>query len=411
VRTYLTVLRHTGFRRLWLGATISSVGDGMTFVALSWLVLAQPGGTAGLGLLGVCYTAPVLVGGLLVGPVLDRFDKRVVLVADSLLRAAAVASVPLTAVLGGTPGWLPYAVAATYGLLKMVPLAGFPAAIPQLLDQRDQVPANALESMSFSVAFVLGPALAGLLVGAAGPEVVLAVDAVSFLVFALAAATVREPLPPVVSSAARRPSLAGLRRDRVVVATTVAFMAFNVAEGMLLVAAPWLAKNHLPGGAAALGMLLSALAAGELAGAALAGRRQHALVLGIAVAQTGAALGFLALLTTPDQVLVGAGFFVVGALSAPMTVWAQSLRMRRIPAELHGRAFATLRTLMQGTPPVGTLLVTPLLAADQLTVAALTMTLVAGLPAALMYACVGTSERGERSKMEKESCYSPVTEK
>lgn len=402
MRNYVAVLRHTGFRRLWLGATISAVGDGMTFVALSWLVLA--GGTANLGLLGVCYTAPVLVGGLLVGPVLDRFDKRTVLVADSVLRAAAVASVPLTAALGSTPAWLPFAVAATYGLLKMVPLAGFPAAIPQLVAERDLETANALESMSFSLAFVLGPAAAGLLITAAGPSAVLVVDSVSFLVFALAATTVREPLSPAPRAGTRRPSLAGLRRDRVIVATTVAFMAFNIAEGMLLVTAPWLAKNHLPGGAAALGVLLSTLAAGELVGAAVAGRRTHRrLMLGIAIAQAGAALGFLGLLAAPNQVLVGAGFFVIGLLSAPMTVWAQSVRMRRIPAELHGRAFATLRTLMQGTPPVGTLLVTPLLAGDHLAAAAVTMTLVAGLPAALVWLSTGTSGRCERSKMLQQS--------
>lgn len=395
---YVAVLRHTGFRRLWLGATISAVGDGMTFVALSWLVLA--GGTANLGLLGVCYTAPVLVGGLLVGPVLDRFDKRAVLVADSVLRAVAVASIPVTAALGGTPSWLPFAVAGSYGLLKMVPLAGFPAAIPQLVAERELETANALESMGFSLAFVLGPAAAGLLITAAGPSAVLVVDSVSFLVLALAAATVREPLSPASRAGTRRRSLAGLRRDRVIVGTTVAFMAFNIAEGMLLVTAPWLAKNHLSGGAAALGVLLSALAAGELVGAAIAGRRrQRRLVLGIAVVQAGAAVGFLGLLAAPNQVLVGAGFFVIGLLSAPMTVWAQSLRMRRIPAELHGRAFATLRTLMQGTPPVGTLLVTPLLAGDQLAVAAVTMTLIAGLPAALVWLSAETSDDCERSKM------------
>jgi MFS family permease len=401
VLSYVAVLRHAGFRRLWLGATVSAVGDGMTFVALSWLVLAQPGGTARLGLLGICYTAPVLVGGLLVGPVLDRFDKRVVLVADSLLRAVAVASVPLTAALGDTPAWLPFAVAATYGLLKMVPLAGFPAAIPQMVSCNDLEAANALESMSFSLAFVVGPAAAGLLINAAGPAAVLAVDSVSFLVFALTAATVREPLPPAPrSGAGRRPSLAGLRRDRVIVATTVAFMAFNIAEGMLLVTAPWLAKHHLAGGAATLGLLLAALAAGEVVGAAVAGHRRHG---SLALAQAGAALGFLGLLAAPNEVLVGAGFFVVGLLSAPMTVWAQSMRMRRVPVELHGRAFATLRTLMQGTPPVGTILVTPLLAGDHLTVATFAMALIAGLPAVLVHLNTETSDEPQRSKMHEES--------
>src|SRR5262249_5459313 len=144
------------------------------------------------------------------------------------------------------------------------------------------------------------------------------------------------------------------------------------------------------------------LAAGELVGAAFAGRRRKGL-RAIAVAQAGAALGFLALLAVPNEVLVGAGFFVIGLLSAPMTVWAQSLRMRRIPAALHARAFATLRTLMQGTPPVGTILVTPLLTGDHLTVAAIAMTLVAGLPAALVYSNTETSAGRERSEMRQQS--------
>lgn len=205
MRRYASVLRTGDFRRLWLGSTVSLIGDGMTFVALSWLVLAQPDGVARLGVLGVCYTGPVVLGGLLVGSLLDRFDKRAVLIADCLFRALAVATVPLTAMAASTPDWLPFAVAAVYGLLKMVPLAGFPAAIPSLVDENDLEAANALESLSFSLASMVGPAAAGLLIGWIGAAGVLAVDGVSFLVFALAAALVRRPLRP-----ARRP----VRRHR-----------------------------------------------------------------------------------------------------------------------------------------------------------------------------------------------------
>jgi len=394
MREYLHVLDTADFRRLWLGATVSTLGDGMTFVALSWLVLSRPDGTAHLGLLGICYTAPVLLGGLAAGLLLDRFDKRAVLIADSLVRAAAVASIPLAAALNALPAWLPFAVAATYGLLKMVPLAGFPAAIPQLVDAADLDPANALESLSFSIANVVGPATAGLLITQISAANVLLVDSASFLLFALAAAMVQRPLrPPAAATPAQAghrgavPSLSAsvstLAKDPVIVATTIAFMAFNVAEGMLMVTAPWLAKNRLPGGPAVLGALLSAVAAGEIAGAAFAGRRQphrHRLRV-IGLAQAAAAAAFLALLATPHQLLVAAGFFAIGLLSAPMTVWAQSLRMRRIPPAQHGRAFATLRTLMQATPPIGAALVTPLLAHGQLATATFAMTLIAGLPA------------------------------
>lgn len=176
-----------------------------------------------------------------------------------------------------------------------------------------------------------------------------------------------------------------------IVATTVAFMAFNVAEGMLLIAAPWLAKHELPGGATMLGTLLAAMAAGEFIGAAVAGRFRGTLtpLRSIGIVQIVAASSYLALLAAPHQLAVGAGFFAVGLLSAPMTVWAQSLRMRRIPAELHGRAFALLRTLMQATLPLGSALVTPMLIGGHLALAAVVMTLIAGLPGIALVAMNG----------------------
>ncbi len=425
---YRRALSRRDFRVLWLGSSVSLVGDGMTFVALTWLVLSQPDGVRRLGLLTVCHTLPVFVGGLLAGPVLDRFDKRHVLAVDSVVRGGAMASIPVVSLVGEVPPAMPFVVAAVYGLFRMVPLAGFPAAIPDLVPERDRDAANALESLSFSLSGMIGPALGGVLIAGFGGEAVLAFDALSYALFAVAALTVRRPLvvrrPASVRRpfAVRRPSvvrrslapqaspateppaeavpeppgeavpepargtLMTLLRDRVLVATTLAFMAFNIAVGMLLVTGPWLAKTQLQGGPQALGLLLAALAAGELAGAAVAGARTPRArpLRAIAGVQLVAAAGFLALLTAPLPITVLAGFLMIGMFSAPMTVWAQSLRMARIPALLRGRGFAILRTLMQATPPIGAAIVTPLLAAGLLGPAALVMTLVAAVPAAVL---------------------------
>ncbi|GAA1616396.1 hypothetical protein GCM10009733_010850 [Nonomuraea maheshkhaliensis] len=431
---YRRALSRRDFRVLWLGSSVSLVGDGMTFVALTWLVLSQPDGVRRLGLLTVCHTLPVFVGGLLTGPILDRFDKRHVLAADSVIRGGAMASIPIVSLLGEVPSAMPFVVAAVYGLFRMVPLAGFPAAIPDLVPERDRDAANALESLSFSLSGMIGPALGGLLIAGFGGEAVLAFDALTYALLAVAALAVRRPLvvrrpfsvsrPLIVRRrfvvrgplVVRRPLSAGrpfavrrslspqgsqapeprpdpargtlmtLLRDRVLVATTLAFMAFNIAVGMLLVTAPWLAKTQLQGGPQALGLLLAALAAGELAGAAVAGARTPRTrpLRAIAAVQLIAAAGFLALLTAPLTITVAAGFLVIGMFSAPMTVWAQSLRMARIPAPLRGRGFAILRTLMQATPPIGAAIVTPLLAAGLLGPAALVMALVAAVPAVVL---------------------------
>ncbi|MEV4075109.1 MFS transporter [Nonomuraea fuscirosea] len=429
---YRRALSRRDFRVLWLGSSVSLVGDGMTFVALTWLVLSQPDGVRRLGLLTVCHTLPVFVGGLLAGPVLDRFDKRHVLAVDSVVRGGAMASIPVVSLVGEVPPAMPFVVAAVYGLFRMVPLAGFPAAIPDLVPERDRDAANALESLSFSLSGMIGPALGGVLIAGFGGEAVLAFDALSYALFAVAALTVRRPLvvrrpasvrrpfavrrpsvvrrslapqasppaePPAEAAAeaateppleavpeSARGTLMTLLRDRVLVATTLAFMAFNIAVGMLLVTGPWLAKTQLQGGPQALGLLLAALAAGELAGAAVAGARTPRArpLRAIAGVQLVAAAGFLALLTAPLTITVVTGFLVIGMFSAPMTIWAQSLRMARIPAPLRGRGFAILRTLMQATPPIGAAIVTPLLAADLLGPAALVMTLVAAVPAAVL---------------------------
>jgi MFS family permease len=404
VRNFASVLSGRDFRRLWLGASISTAGDAMTLVALSWLVLNRPGGTGQLGILAVCYTAPVLAGGLMAGPLLDRFDKRAVLAADSVVRGIAVASIPLLAAVERLPSWLPFVVAALYGLFKMVPLAGVPAAIPDLVRPAELDTANALESVSYAVSGIIGFTLAGTLIAAIGPANVLALDAVSFLVFAVAALAVRRPLRHTGGDAspnatAPRPRTAMLLRDRVLVVTTLAFMLFNIAEGALtLVVGPWLAKDHLPGGPGTLSMLLGALSLGELLGSVVAGLRKPGFdrLRAIAVAQITAALGFLAVLAIPHRGAVAAGFLLIGMFSVPMTVWAQSLRMERVPAPLRGRAFSTLRTLMQATPPLGAAAVTPLLAHGRLGAAAAGMAVLAGLPAITLL----TLRAGDRDALE-----------
>jgi MFS family permease len=376
-------LRYADFRRLWLGSSLSALGDGMTWTAFAWLVLTEAGSPAALGWLAICYTAPVLLGGAALGPLLDRFPKRTLLLADSVVRAGVIGSIPLLALADATPLPLVYVAAGVYGLLKMLPLAGVPAAIPDLLPDRELPAANGLETFGYGVAGLAGPAVAGLLIPLIGAENVLAIDAVSYLVFAFFLLRLGSTLPPHAQrgGAGWSSSLRTIRSDRTILATTVAFMAFNVAEGMLLVTLPWLAKAHWEGGATSLGALLTAIAVGELAGSigATRVRTTSNLLRYVAIAQLVAAAGFLAVLM-PAVPLAAVLLLVLGVASAPMTVWAQSIRMLRLPADQRGRIFTILRTCMQFTPPLGAALAAPLLARDALAVTAVLMVGLAALP-------------------------------
>jgi MFS family permease len=94
---YLKLLLNRPFAALWVGSTVSAVGDSLTWVALVWLVI-ETGSTRAVGGLVVAATAPVILGGFTMGAALDRFDRRLVLINVNLVLGCAVAAVPLLGV-------------------------------------------------------------------------------------------------------------------------------------------------------------------------------------------------------------------------------------------------------------------------------------------------------------------------
>jgi hypothetical protein len=320
-----------------------------------------------VAVLAVLYTAPVAAGGLLAGWALDRYDRRWLLAGDSLLRAAVFATIPVAAVLGCLGAPQLYTVAAVYGLLKMISLAGFPALIPSLVPGGQLMAANALESVSYGLAGLVGAVAAGAAVALAGPGYVIGFDAGSYLVFALCLLRTRgvprtgrprgarpaPSAPPGRPGGGLGPVLRLLIRERVLRDTTVMFALFNIGEGVLLVLLPRRAAEYGlgPGG---YGYLVAAMTGGELAGALALLRRpwRASLTDSIVVAALAAATTVLALLL-PSAWAALAGLAGLGCSAAAMTTWAQTLRMAAAPATAHGRLFGLLRTLMQATPPLG----------------------------------------------------------
>jgi hypothetical protein len=200
------------------------------------------------------------------------------------------------------------------------------------------------------------------LIGLIGAPNVVVIDALSYLAFAAALLTIRGRRVDVSSDAptqdGARYTLGDafrlMRRQPILLATTLMFMAFNVGNGFLAVALPVLSDRILDGGAGLYGALLGILAAGEVVSATLAGAVTLRWTLGSAICAAQALSGLSLLLLTGRAVwLVALGLAAFGACSAPLTIWAQTLRMRIIPERLRGRTFALLRTMMQGGGPLG----------------------------------------------------------
>ncbi len=357
---YRDIFQFASFRWFWLGFTFSAVGDAMTRIALIWFVYQSTGSAQAVGWLLLCYTGPVVFGGLFAGSLLDHFDRRMVMLLDTTFRGAVVASIPLLYIFGHLALWHIYLVAIVYGCLMMITLAGGPSLIPSLVPQDRLATANALETLSYTLSGVIGPPVAGLLIARFGAPSVLLIDALSYATFALALTRIHANVEPItqgqgsVKTYRLIDAVSLLLKNNVLLSTTLMFMTFNVGEGFLSVWLPIFSDRVLRGGPELYGVLLGALAVGETVGSVLAGSVVLPLSLGtlICLTQVLSGVSLCLVLLGPNTWSAAPGLTLLGLFSAPLTIWAQTLRMQIIPEQLRGRTFALLRTLMQSSGPL-----------------------------------------------------------
>jgi len=348
-----------GFGVFWLGFSATVLGDAITRTTLIWYVFEATGSPVSLGWLSFCFTAPVIVGGMTAGWLLDRYDRRTIMAIDSLAKSLLVISVPVLAAMDLMPLWYVFVVASVFGFLMMIPLAGVPSLLPALVDGDDLNAANALETVGYTAGGVLGPPLAGVLIAQIGPLEALYFDAATYLIFAWAVWRCRP------RAEARRPEIGDttsllaaarlIARNPVLASTTLMYLVFNVGLGALLVVVPVFADTVLGGGPELYGLLLGSIAIGELASAVAIGSVRLPIPEGLAICLTmflsGLAVGAAAL--SPNAAGAAIALALYGAFSAPLTIWGQTLRMKIIPPGFHGRCFAIMRTLMQSGGPLG----------------------------------------------------------
>ncbi|HET7044424.1 MAG TPA: MFS transporter, partial [Gaiellaceae bacterium] len=182
------------FRLFWAGQTVSQLGSAFSLLALPLLVLHLTGSARQLALATATGFLPYLLFGLPIGALVDRLNRKAIMIATDLGRALAVATVPLLATLGALHVWWIYVIAFAATTLSIAFDAGQFAAVPALVGRAELVAANSRLLLGEQVAHVCGPLLAGALlaVGVATANVLYA-DAASFLVSAGSLALIRRP--------------------------------------------------------------------------------------------------------------------------------------------------------------------------------------------------------------------------
>jgi MFS family permease len=355
-----TPWRHPAFQRLWLGLSLSYLGDQFTIIALLWFMLQLTGSGAAVGLVILCFDLPGVVTGTILGRLLDRYQPRLVMGIDNLVRAALIAAIPTIYAFGSLQLWHVCVLALLAGALSPATAAGVRAFVPHLVSDDALDRANALTATSLQFSYLAGPAAAGFVVATLGGPWALFIDAATFLLMGLLMLTLptiaREP-PAVVRPAASNRwlgfgALFGLRH---VPAITLLSFVFFFSYGPLEAALPVYSAQTLHANANGYGLLWTGFGAGAFAGVLMLTKRSQRWRPSMALPMIAVLWGALLCPLFFIRQLPLAMLFLAaaGASWAPYSPMETTLLQRLIPAEMRGQVFGARHSLVGAATPLG----------------------------------------------------------
>jgi MFS family permease len=344
--------------RLWLiGSTISFLGDQFYMVALPWLILQQTGSAVAMGAVMMAGSIPRALLMLMGGAVSDRMSARKIMISTATTRTICVAVIGILIWFGILHMWEIYVLAVIFGVADAFAVPAASAYLPSLLQPEQLVAASSVSQSTAQLTTIVGPVPAGFVIKTLGVAWAFFVDAISFLF--IIGALWKLPDPPQ-SPAARKAvwpaiaeGIAYVGRDVPLRSLMLLAMTMNFCfAGPVSIGLTYMAKTRF-GSPAILGTLMSAIAAGSLLGALLAGvwkiRRRGALMLLVAAA-LAPCLGSIGLITRVWS-LAGV-LFLIGALATLMNVHIGAWVMQRIDAAVRGRVASVLMLGSFGIMPI-----------------------------------------------------------
>ena len=360
--------RHLDFRRLWIGETVSQFGTMVSQLALPLVaILVVHASTFQVGLLSAFQTVAFAVVSLPAGAWVERMRFRHVLIVNDLIRAAALASIPAARIAGVLTIWQLYGVALVTGVSTVFFDVAYQSYLPRLIDRQQLVDGNAKLQASESVSELAGPSAGGFLIQVLTAPFAVLIDAASFVWSAawVTAIKFREPGPERRQDRdLRREIREGLRfvtGDPMLRAIAICTGSSNLFSSMSMAVFYVLLARDLHVSPGIIGLISSAAAIGGLAGALtaakLAGRVGQGPAIWMSVAAT-APLAFVAPFVRHDWTLILLALAMTGVSFGVVVynITQVSFRQGLCPPAMLGRMNATMRFLVWGTMPVGSLL-------------------------------------------------------
>jgi MFS family permease len=341
---------------LWAGQFISQIGDRLAALAFPWLVYTSTGSALGTGAVFALYSLPYVLFGAFAGVLVDRFNKRSVMIAVDLLRAGLVLLVPLVATRSLPLVYvLSFAMASAGVFFDPAKLA----IVPEIVPRARLLRANSLLATGENLTEILGWAFAGILLASVSTAAAFEIDAVTFVVSAAALALMRyrAPARAAAERSARALSrelgegLTFLRRHRGLRANTIMIVVCVAGLGAAYPLTFMLAVRVLDGGTRAFGVLEAVVGAGYLVGSlvlvALASRVRKGWTMILGLGLMGACLAAVAAVESVWQAAIPFLFF--GVANAAALIAVDTYLQEVVPEGMRGRVLGTRFTLTQGT--------------------------------------------------------------
>ena len=360
---------HPDFLKLWAGESVSVFGSQVTVLAVPTVaILILHAGPFQVGILSALEFLAFPTLGLVAGVYADRLRRRPIMIVCDIGRGLALGSIPVAFLLNLLTLEQLYFVALLTGIFTVFFDVSYQSYLPALVDRPNLIEGNTKLEITRSTAQVAGPAVAGFLIQWIGGARAVAVDALSFLLSAIALASIKKPEPePKPSTASGTSGFIPEMREgidvvirnpilwRIAACTATTNLGSNMVFGAVFLVFAY-RQLHLSAGV--VGVVFALSSVGALAGAFLAGWVARKLgigpTLGVMVMVGGLALLAtpIALVGAPAVILATTGF--IEGLTIPIyNINQVSLRQAITPDRVQGRMNATMRTIVWGTIPLG----------------------------------------------------------
>ncbi|MEB2310865.1 MAG: MFS transporter [Polyangiaceae bacterium] len=351
-------LRERNYRLYFWGAVISNIGTWMQRIAQDWLVLELTRSPFAVGVTMALQFLPLMLFGLYGGVVADRYEKRRLLFVTQAVMGLLAAGLAVVTLAGAVAVWHVYAVAFLLGLVTVVDNPARQVFVNELVPARLVRNAVSLNSGSFQLARLVGPAVAGVMIAASGSGWAFAVNAVSFLAMIAALLRIDPRLMQAVPRAARQSGQIreGLRyvwaRPELKWLIALVFFIGTFGFNFAIILSAY-AKLTFASTASLYGWLNATLAVGSLAGALLAARRATVrlgflFTVAALFSLSMLILGFVRAVPLFMLLLAPCGMLAIG-----FNAMANATVQLSTDAQVRGRVMSLYMLVLAGGTPLG----------------------------------------------------------